>query len=560
MKLRHYRRPAKLIHHPKSNRRGPGGYRPARHILRCYTQLVREDGTRYKPWIWRRLLTLALLCCLIPVGILALVTVFAPFSGAASSTQIASQVAQEARQQVAQIAGRQADYAGIRLSRIGYAVKLLGAYAEEVLGSPQVFAEQVAPGLFDEPEEEDTGETAEAEPPPLDNPLFYATSDDGAIRKLIDDGRTAVYFAVRSSGEYSRYDMQRLHATVVLDPLLMEPVRSDPLCTQAFLITRDDLLRTYPFRDFTVWPPDRDLSKPRDFWNEAKADADGLVWTTPYVSALTETWVVACMSPVRVADRLVAVTGCEIDVTGLAQATLSAELGPHSTCWLIKPVFGDEGEPARWLVLAAQDGAVEALGVTALDTAELPTDKHTGADILDEADILAYGKPALADVLRQQLSPSATTLTELLPDISVMTDQGGNFVAAAPVTTAGWVLAGLTESPALLAVERYESQLDMWRRGRLLLVVAIGAVGLLLAFALAWLEARRLTQPLSILTQAVRQAASTRRTSAVTLSDEGEIGALAVAVQELIDATTTPANGNSGASRPDSADDSSAAD
>ena len=531
---------------------------------------MREDGTRYKPWIWRRLLTLALLCCLIPVGILALVTVFAPFSGAASSAQIGSQVAQEARQQVAQIAGRQADYAGIRLSRIGYAVKLLGAYAEEVLGSPQVFAEQVAPGLFDEPEEDATADAAESEPAPLDNPLFYedktmmlfayATSDDGAIRKLIDDGRTAVYFAARSSGEYSRYDMQRLHATVVLDTLLMEPVRTDPLCTQAFLITRDDLLRTYPFRDFTVWPPDRDLSKPRDFWSEAKADADGLVWTTPYVSALTETWVVACMSPVRVADRLVAVTGCEIDVTGLAQATLSAELGPNSTCWLIKPVFGSEDEAARWVVLAAQDGAVEVLGVTALDAAVLPTDKHTGADILDEADVLAYGKPALADVLKQQLSPSATTLAELLPDVSVMTDQGGNFVAAAPVTTAGWVLAGLTESPALLAVERYETQLDMWRRGRLLLVVAIGAVGLLLAFALAWLEARRVTQPLSILTQQVRQAASTRRTSAVTLSDEGEIGALAVAVQELIDATTTPANSNSGATPPDPADDSSAAD
>jgi len=239
---------------------------------------------------------------------------------------------------------------------------------------------------------------------------------------------------------------------------------------------------------------------------------------------------------------------------------LTAELGPRGTSWLIKPVYGDGDEPARWLVLAAQDGAVEVLGVTALDTAELPTDRHTGADILDEADVLAHGKPALADVLKQQLSPSATTLSELLPDISVMTDQAGNFVAAAPVTTAGWVLAGLTESPALLAVERYESQLDMWRRGRLLLVVAIGAVGLLLAFGLAWLEARRLTQPLSILTQQVRQAAETRRTSAVTLADEGEIGALAVAVQQLIDGTTTPANGNSVAAQPDPDDADSAAD
>jgi HAMP domain-containing protein len=60
-------------------------------------------------------------------------------------------------------------------------------------------------------------------------------------------------------------------------------------------------------------------------------------------------------------------------------------------------------------------------------------------------------------------------------------------------------------------------------------------LGLVLAFLLAMTEARRITGPLGILTEQILQVPRTGRISAVTITDEGEIGALASAVQKLID-------------------------
>jgi len=496
------------------------------------------------------MLVFSLISSLLPIGLLVLTLVFAPTTQAVHEDQLSSQVAAEFNAQLAKHAKARALAIDTRLGCLGYSVKLLRAYAEEVLSAPAVFAAQVAPGFTgsgsateEEPESGKDGEGELSEPAPLDNPLFYSKGEDGAIRKLIDDGRPAVYFAARVDGQFTDYDWQRLYASTMLDSLLREPATSDGLCSQAFLITRDGLLRTYPFQDFSIWPADKDLSKPRDYWDPAKADANGLIWTTPYVSAISGQWVVACISAAMAGDRVIAVVGVELDISQLAPEVLQDGADEASLSWLFKPVLTGGDQPQQWLVLATEEGGKDRLGVFPLASAALPDDKVFGPDILDQADLLAHGSDNLLDLVERNLDSHSTDLAELITDVEVTHGADQQILITAPVRETGWVLCTVTTSNALKVIEQFEARNQSWLHQRLLIAIGILLLAVLLAFLTAWQEARQIVHPLNILTEQVRQSVQTGRTSSVLLTDEGELGALAAAVQDLIDATTR-GNGN----------------
>ncbi|MCH7473023.1 hypothetical protein IIA79_08750, partial [bacterium] len=115
-----------------------------------------------------------------------------------------------------------------RLQRLGHGVLMLRAYAREVLSSPQIYGAQE--GVADS----SSGEGGSGVFVPLDNPLVYSSGEDGAMRKLFDDGGPAVFFRARpANAAFSSDDLQRLHATAALDPLLKEPTETDHLCAHA---------------------------------------------------------------------------------------------------------------------------------------------------------------------------------------------------------------------------------------------------------------------------------------------------------------------------------------
>ena len=505
-----------------------------------------EERKRYKPWIWRRLLIVLLLSALLPLGVAGLLTVAMPSSGV-SSADPCQQVADESQSQLVRTATAHADKIDSKLKTVSASVSLLAQYASVVLSAPDIFTAQVVPDLAAQAEEAAQAKTGDipsekSVPSPLDNPLFYSDSDDGAVRKLIDDGRPAVYFAKPASGKFTTFDLQRLHALAALDPLLMEPTRN-PLCSQMFVITRDNLLRTYPFHDFSLWSADKDLGKPRNYWSDEKADENGVLWTSPYFSAFTDTWVIACISAIRVGDRIVAVAGCEIDLKVLSEEILTFSLSQGGSCWLIKPIPLEGDKPARWLLLAAQSGARDMLGAVPLSAAELPTEKHTGVHILEESDILGHARAETLQLLKGQLNINAESPGQVLSTTEI-TYTDGSYLASAPIAGPGWILGGVSEYNSIQAVRSFVGEIENSTRHRLVVLFAAVFTAVILAFAFAWFEARRIAQPLQILGQQVKQATLTKRTSSVSIADDGEIGALATAVQDLIDATTKPRNGN----------------
>jgi len=511
---------------------------------------VQEGPKLYKPAIWRRLLVISLISAIVPIAILALVTVLAPAGPSGSGHQLSSQVSQETRQQLVQTAEARALGINTRLARIGYSVRLLGAYAEEVLVSPAVFAAKIAPqqAATDETEDgEGSNDTAEEIAPvaqtAIDNPLFYTKGEDGAIRKLIDDDKSCVFFPARATGEFSQFDMQRLHASAILDPLLIEPLASEPLILQSFLLTHDSLLRTYPFLDTSLWPADKEFTKPDfDWWTPSKANADGLMWTAPYFSTFQERWVVACITACFAGDRKIAIVGCEIDLARLTEETLDFSLGENSNSWLMKPNLRNEEEGLQWLVMSAQQTGRERLGILPFDMATPPSDDDGDKDAFTEADLLGHGQPELVATLTQEIDSNTTNVSEALPAATAVDTGQGDFVVLAPIKQAGWIIGGIVRNPAVTTLENFESGVEAWVRQRMLIVLGVAVLAVLLAFGLAWFEANRIVQPLKILTDKVRLAAVSRKTSSVAIADDGEIGALAQVIQVLLDKTTERVN------------------
>lgn len=486
-------------------------------------------ASHFRPTIRRRLTSLALLCAVIPVALVAVVLVATSNSGVVLEQGILDQVSQSVTDQVRLSVEAQARSIDSRLQRVGLSVLLMQAHAEEALRIPEAFAASAGAAANQppppQPSADKPGAGKPADKPAADNPLFYARDAHGAMHKVIDDGGPAVFYAARPDGrEFTKYELKRLYTTATLDPLLQKPVASDPLFAQSFVLTEDNLLRTYPWRDLSGWPADKDLTKLSMFaWTKDKADASGLVWTSPYFSLLLDQWVVACLAGVQLGAHKSAVVGCEIPLAKATDELLGFTLGTGSSCWLQR-----SADAKSVTVLATQTGADQLIGVTPLATGQAPDEKHSGAKVIEAANILAKDGNELRDKMRG--------LDATRPSIEVLPPaENGRFITLVPLSIPQWALAGVVHNDAVTAVHRYQRFTETRLQQRLVVTLAALLVGLALAFVLSWLEARRIAHPLQVLTQQARYAVRTRSVSSVAIEDDGEIGALANTVQDLVD-------------------------
>jgi hypothetical protein len=452
---------------------------------------------------------MAALCVALPLAVSAAALLFTGRTELLLDQQLGQPVSSASLAQVQLTISAEAQRIQAQLGGVEYGVSVLAINAQKVLSNPPAYA----------PHPPQAAQDAAAPPRQPDNPAYYVRGADGALRKRIDDGQSAVFFRAREGGGvFSEYDHQRLYGTAVMDPLLKGLTEASPLCGQTYIATKDGLVRTYPYRDLSLWPGDRDLSKlPMYAWSKDKASGRGIVWGGPYLSKLTGEWVLGCLAPITFGDKLVAVAGCEVPLSRLADNLLAFSLGPDGSCWLMRP--GGQ-------ILALQSGADRLLGLN-VATADKDESKASAGDAGALNAFLGTNKDA-ASLLKSMLAQQKLAdVPQRLPD--------GSYLAAARVMGTDWVLAGVMRSGAIDALSAFRKELAREGHLRLLLIACALVGGLALAVVLAWYNTKLLTQPLRILTSQVTQAAASATASAVAIADEGEIGALAEAVQGLID-------------------------
>ena len=495
--------------------------------------------TRFKPVLWRRLLVPVLLCALLPMGLLSLLWLLSS-SGSKEETGLdAAQFDSALEIQFDSAVAAQAQRINARLGEVEAAVLQMQALSQQVLGMPDVFAGKLPsylPFLHNAIEtspaspiegsserQGNTSETDDTKPPPveehpLDNPVYYAVSDGGALRKQIDDGHSAFFLKAKLLGAaFTQHDAQRLFASAALDPLLSNAASIGGSGAQAYVVTSDSLLRTYPYLDLSMIEDDKDLTAlPLYAWSQPKANSRGIVWAGPYLSRFTGAWVVSCMAEINVGGRMLGVTGVELPLAGFKDQLLSFSLGRSSAAWLME---------SNGLVIACQEQAPSIIGLAALADAGLPDEKNTGDKLKSASTITADQNSTISALIDQASTDAAGTKRH----------EEGVLLRTAKVDTTGWLLCGQSTSSLLQEAYDNEASSDNEMRRMLVWIAAVLGLALLIAFGVSWLEARRISQPLAILTQQVRQAAIARSATSVVISDESEVGALAHAVQELVD-------------------------
>jgi hypothetical protein len=507
-------------------------------LRRRYTQ-PRSGGS----WIRRRYRQTALLCAFLPC---LLIAVLIGREYLIRGRLKAEPVTEAARRIQSDALVAQASALSSRLNSVSHGAVDIAEMAGLVLRSPQVFGAihgQTAPVIaspsagvasdlaVDAAQNPAGGEDAAGgsahRPPqpavgkaPLDKPMMYTRGKGGAIRKVFDDGGSSVFYRARGKGaDFSVYERQRLFATGALDPLLRSATKTDPLCVQAFLLTRDGLLRTYPFRDFSSVEGDKDWTKlPLFAWTKEKAGPDGVVWTSPYASAVSGAWVIAGLARVESSGKLVAVAGVEVSLAALAKEGLAFSLGEQCTAWL---------QRADATVLAVPAGGEELLGVSALSGAPFPTETAPASKLLEKASLTLSGHEDLAwEVAELGVeSPGSAILGEA---------ERGRLVYTAPLGVAGCILGAEVSNPLIAEMHSYERKLRSATQRRALILLGVLGLSLLVAAGLAGIESVRITRPLQVMRMQVDNAVSGSRAS-LAITDDGEIGDLAAALQQLAD-------------------------
>lgn len=462
---------------------------------------------------------MAAVCAGVPLLVLALITARTP------SETVSQDTVDEMLGQVALPVEAQASAVRQRLQGVEDQVRMLQAYALEVLKAPEVYAgpQSRTSAISDASAKKPAAKPGAVPAPPapgLDKPLLYSKGADGAIRKLIDDGGPAVFFRARGSGQFALNDKQRLLGSAALDPLLKQ-ISKGPLAGQAFLLTSDSLLRTAPFRDLSAIKANRDLTDtPLFAWKKEKADEAGVVWTTPYPSLLSGQWVIAALAGVNIGPRMVAVVGAEVPAKALQDNALNFPIGSGSVSWI---------ERADGVLLAAPPSAESVLGVKPLADSELPSEDKAGKKILEETNLYLKGSESLAKPLaKMQASDKAEVEGIKVADTN-------RYVVTAPIEGTDLKLGALLESP-LIDRLLYQKHAGRGAVSRVLigLLVALTVAALLVLIA-SVIAARRITVPLSMLTAKVRESAASGKKVPVALAENSEVGALSRAVQDLID-------------------------
>ncbi len=192
--------------------------------------------------------------------------------------------------------------------------------------------------------------------PVLTNPPQFGFHPKGSFYKVDDNGGSSVCFSAATPiGERAR----RLATnSEVLDPLLKHIVNLNPVVTQAYINTRDNMNRLYPFMEDA--PRQLELQNDiRNFNFYTLADAEhnpgrGPVWTLPYLDPAGQGWILSNLVPVYYKDRLEGVTGFDVKVDVFARKVLN-----------LKSFWGAQGclVTQRGDIIAMSDDMGELLGL-----------------------------------------------------------------------------------------------------------------------------------------------------------------------------------------------------
>ncbi len=171
---------------------------------------------------------------------------------------------------------------------------------------------------------------------PQAEPVF-ATHENGAYFKVKDNGGASLYYA--SSTYIGDAERKKARCSEVLDPLLKSIVDNNPLVTQAYLNTADDMNRLYPFMPDAPGQYGASINM-EDFNFYYLADASrnparAPVWTGAYLDPAGQGWMISAIVPIYRDETLEGVSGLDVTISSFVDKILNLQMPWQASAMLV---------------------------------------------------------------------------------------------------------------------------------------------------------------------------------------------------------------------------------
>nr|CRH06457.1 putative Histidine kinase. Containing Cache-1, HisKA, HATPase_c, Response_reg and Hpt domains [Candidatus Magnetococcus massalia] len=152
--------------------------------------------------------------------------------------------------------------------------------------------------------------------------------ENGAFYKTEDNGGGALYYS-KDTVIGSR-ELNKAVQSELFDPFFKEIVDSNPVVTQAYINTFDDMNRIYPYFEDSpsVFGAALKMDEHTFYYSadQAHNPARVPVWTEAYLDPAGQGWMISCVTPIYRGDFLEGVTGLDVTVKQFADHVLDLDL------------------------------------------------------------------------------------------------------------------------------------------------------------------------------------------------------------------------------------------
>jgi hypothetical protein len=166
---------------------------------------------------------------------------------------------------------------------------------------------------------------------------LFRTHPNGALYKAFDNGGASLYFSASTAA--TEAVLRKAWCSEQLDPMFKALVNQNPLVSQAYLNTWDDMNRLYPFMENA--PVQYGSGLHMEDYNfyflaDKKHNPERKpVWTSVYLDPAGQGWLVSVIVPVYRGDFLEGVSGLDITIDTFVRAILDAELPRGTSRFLV---------------------------------------------------------------------------------------------------------------------------------------------------------------------------------------------------------------------------------
>lgn len=325
---------------------------------------------------------------------------------------------------------------------------------------------------------------------------------NGALYKSENNGGASLYYS--SATSIGPEEMRKARCSEVLDPLLESIVRSTPIISQAYLNTRDDMNRLYPFM------PDAPgqygpVLRMRDYNFYYEADEEHNperkpVWTGAYLDPAGQGWMTSVIVPIYNGDRLEGVSGLDVTIESFIKHVLDLRMS-----WDAKPFLVDDKG-----TILAMPASVEAIfGLRELTRHEYDENIRTTIEKPSEYSIFNIRDKTIAEQMKR--------VFDFRHRIAEMDTGGASYLVSQEIVPeTGWRLITLVDKAVIFG------KIDEFRK--FTNSIGFAAVALMAAFYAAFFlflqrksvrMARRIATPIERLTELTSTLLGTRRPPAL---------------------------------------------